>query len=56
MDTLFELLSNSNFKVANDTWELLTILPPNKNIRTAFEKLSIESEVNCLAIYELTFY
>lgn len=45
MDTLFDLLSSNNLKVANDTWDLLSILPPNKSLKTAFEKLNIENEV-----------
>lgn len=45
MDILFDLLSSSNFKVAKDTWELLSILPQSKSLKTYFEKLSIGSEV-----------
>lgn len=46
MDILFDLLSSSDIKVANDTWELLTILPLNMSLKTSLEKLQIENEVN----------
>ncbi len=48
MDILFDLLSSSNTKVANDTWELLAILPLNTNLKTSLENLQIENEVSFL--------
>jgi len=40
MDTLFELLSNSNVTMVEDVWQILTTLPLNKNLRGLIEKLN----------------
>lgn len=47
-DLLIELLSNSNENMVEDVWQILKMLPFNKNLKTQIEKFANidNSEVN----------
>jgi len=48
MDTLFEMLSSQNQRILEATWEILSLLPVNKNKRESVQKMStITDSVLC---------
>ena len=44
MDLLFDLLASDNSAFVGDVWDLLQLLPVNKNIRSKIEKFEIDAQ------------
>ena len=42
MDLLFDLLSSDNSLLVSDVWDLLSMIPVNKNIRSKIENFEID--------------
>ena len=54
MDILYQLLSSSNIKIANDLWELLSFLPTNRRLKAELEKPTIDSEEIWFKVLDIT--